>query len=68
MSSDLPSRSSRRVHSGEGGRRGFTAAEDYLINEIFHNPEDYSTSTSCVKLCDGWRLPFRQILEYIFGL
>jgi len=46
----------------------FTAAEDYIINEIFHKPEDYLDLDKLRKaLRMDWRLPFRQILEYIFG-
>jgi type I restriction enzyme, R subunit len=46
----------------------FEAAEDYIVDNIFNKPEDYFDLEKLRKSLDlDWRMPFRQMLEFIFG-
>jgi type I restriction enzyme R subunit len=46
----------------------FEAAEEYIVENIFNKPEDYFDLEKLRRDLDiDWRLPFRQMLEYIFG-
>lgn len=46
----------------------YSAAEDYIIENIFDKPDDFFNLEKLRKtLQTDWRVPFKQILEYIFG-
>ncbi len=46
----------------------FDSAQEYIAEHIFNKPEDYFDLEKLRKDLDiDWRMPFRQILEYIFG-
>jgi len=46
----------------------FEAAENYIIENVFERPEDYVNLEKLrLALGSDWRVPFRSILQYIFG-
>lgn len=46
----------------------YYAAEEYIVENLFNKPEDYIDLEKLRKTLNAdWRLPFKQILEYIFG-